>query len=463
MNHCKALLLAAFVGLTVNAQSVNVRGKVSNQAGKPLSNAVVALLGQGARDTTGADGAFAITTSGVAVVTAAPPPKETILFNKGVLEFSLTNPSAVKVDVFDVNGHLLGRELLSNAGIGVYRMDLWKSSLATTLLVVNASIGQRTVTFRYFPLRNGTYTMNSSLQSAAQAGGRLAKISAVTDTLKTTANGYTTKVVAITSYDTTVNITLDTASGTLTAGCGKTPPVSGVKTSMDVGGTKREYLLKLPANYDPDKSYKLIFCPHWMGGKIEDVVSGGACGGPYYGLEKLANGTAIFVLPQGLSSGGSTVFPNTNGQDIKFFKALLKLCDSTMCIDHKHIFSVGFSYGGMMSLAAGCGMPDVFRAIAPMSGAFYSGCDSTSKGPVAVWQAHGTSDNVVPIANAKTALKYYLALNGCSDQTKPVDPSPCAQYQGCKDGYPVTFCEFSGGHGVQSFAAAAIWSFFSQF
>jgi poly(3-hydroxybutyrate) depolymerase len=158
-----------------------------------------------------------------------------------------------------------------------------------------------------------------------------------------------------------------------------------------------------------------------------------------------------------------TGWENTNGRDLKFFKAMISHFDSTLCIDQKHIFSLGFSYGGMMSFALGCAMSDVFRAIAPMSGAFYSGCDSTSKGPIAVWQAHGNSDNVVPPKDAAAARAYFLARNGCSNETTPVDPSPCVAYKGCKEGYPYIYCEFSGGHGVQTFAAAAIWKFFGQF
>ncbi|MCX7726482.1 MAG: hypothetical protein N2053_06505, partial [Chitinispirillaceae bacterium] len=97
------------------------------------------------------------------------------------------------------------------------------------------------------------------------------------------------------------------------------------------------------------------------------------------------------------------------------------------------------------------------------SGAFYSGCDSTSKGPIAVWMAHGKSDDVVPLSHGQQALKYFITRNGCSNQTTPVQPSPCVAYQGCKEGFPVIYCEFNGGHSVQSWSAQAIWDFFSQF
>ncbi|MBN1577432.1 MAG: dienelactone hydrolase family protein [Chitinispirillaceae bacterium] len=146
------------------------------------------------------------------------------------------------------------------------------------------------------------------------------------------------------------------------------------------------------------------------------------------------------------------------------FHTLLNYLNSTLCIDQKRIFSTGFSFGGMMSFAVGCAMNDVVRAIAPMSGAFYSGCDKTKPGPIAVWQAHGTKDEAVALKDAQTARDYFLELNGCSKETTPVDPSPCVAYKGCKDGYPYIYCEKVGGtHGVESYAAAAVWAFFSQF
>jgi poly(3-hydroxybutyrate) depolymerase len=341
-------------------------------------------------------------------------------------------------------------------------LNIAENSLAANVLIIHASIGRQVMTFRDLPLHNGKHAVNSSGVGDMPVDGRLAKIAAIAadaDSLTTTADGYMAKTVTISSYDTTVNITLDTAAGTVCEGCGKTDhPVSG-KATIDVDGTKREYILKLPDNYDPNKSYKLIFCFHWWGGTMDDVVSGQMCNGSYYGLPALANNTAIFVSPQGLDDA----WWNEDGSDIKFVKAMHNYFNSTLCIDQDRIFSTGFSFGGMMSFAISCAMSDVFRAIAPMSGSLYSGCDNTADHPIAMWQAHGNNDKTVPLADGKKGLDIVLKKNGCGTQTTPVDPSPCVQYQGCKEGYPVVFCEFSGGHGVQNFAAAAIWKFFSQF
>jgi polyhydroxybutyrate depolymerase len=246
--------------------------------------------------------------------------------------------------------------------------------------------------------------------------------------------------------------------GKTSKGCGATPTLQSGRLSIDVSGTKREYILKIPSEYKSTKPYMLIFTWHWMGGKASDIATGGTVGlGNYYGLETLSGGNAIFVSPEGINNG----WPNTNGRDIAFLKAMLDKLDSEFCIDKEKIFSTGFSYGGMMSYAIGCEMGDVFRGIAPMSGALYSGCGKGTH-PVAMWGAHGLSDPVVPISNGRTALKEILNRNHCGTQTTPVDPSPCVSYQGCDSGYPVTWCEFEGGHGPQKWAPQQLWNFFNS-
>ncbi len=100
---------------------------------------------------------------------------------------------------------------------------------------------------------------------------------------------------------------------------------------------------------------------------------------------------------------------------------------------------------GMMSFAVGCEMSNVFRAIAPMSGALYSDPSCPGTGPhVAMWGSHGTSDTVVPIDNGRAARDKILQQNHCGTTTTPVDPSPCVKYDGCDAGYDVTWCEWDG-------------------
>jgi poly(3-hydroxybutyrate) depolymerase len=163
----------------------------------------------------------------------------------------------------------------------------------------------------------------------------------------------------------------------------------GARKGGDAGTSARQYILTLPENYDPKHPYILIFVPHPWGGNMQQTVSGG-----YFGMKKVSDNKAILVAPNGIDNA----FFNQGGRDIKYFKAMPDRFNSTLCIDHKRIFPTGFSFGGMMSFALGCSMPDKFRAIGPNSGSFVSGCDKSHPGPIAVIQSHGKSDTVMPIS-----------------------------------------------------------------
>lgn len=255
------------------------------------------------------------------------------------------------------------------------------------------------------------------------------------------------------------------------AGCGKAAGLTNGRSSLDVAGTKREYILALPSDYDQNKPYRLIFGWHPWGGSAQQVASGG-----YYGLQNQAKGAAIFVSAEGLDFGGNGLgWGNENGQDIAFLNAMLERFRSQLCIDENRIFSVGFSFGGMFSFAAGCSPNSMMRAIAPMAGnTSVAGCTSGTR-PVAMMGFHGTDDNVVAIDGGRKGRDTFAQRNGCTKETMPSQPTwcdvagqnyqpcTCVSYQGCKDGYPVTWCEYKGSHMQAPNSAATVWNFFSQF
>jgi poly(3-hydroxybutyrate) depolymerase len=180
---------------------------------------------------------------------------------------------------------------------------------------------------------------------------------------------------------------------------------------------------------------------------------------------------AIYIAPQGLkhaeTGGGAngqevTGWANVDGQDIQFMKDLVSAAQKDYCVDSQRVFAVGFSYGAMFSYAIGCELGGIFRAIAPMSGALLSGCKLSGK-PMAMWGSHGTSDSLVPVASGREARDKILHQNHCGTQTVPIDPSPCVAYQGCDEGFPVTWCEWAGDHNRPPFGNSAVAAFFKQF
>ena len=241
------------------------------------------------------------------------------------------------------------------------------------------------------------------------------------------------------------------APGTKSAGCGKTgSPPSGMY-NIDVGGTQRMFIIKLPANYDANKAYKLVFTWHYLGGSASGIARN------YYGLEAMSQGSAIFVSPEGIDAGWS----NAGGRDVNFAKAMVDKFKADYCIDEGRVFSTGFSYGGIMSNTVGCAMGDVFRAIAPMAG---SGPRAgRCVGKVAAWITHGSADGTVSFASGQASRDHWRMSNGCSTETEAADANGCVSYKGCAEGHPVVWCQTTLNHSQPRFAPQATWAFFSQF
>ncbi|GAA3435532.1 cellulose binding domain-containing protein [Kutzneria kofuensis] len=226
-----------------------------------------------------------------------------------------------------------------------------------------------------------------------------------------------------------------------TAGCGKAPTLASGTHTIQSSGQNRNYILRIPTNYDNNHPYRLIFGFHWVGGTANDVDSGGTDGynWSYYGLRRLADNagnTTIFVAPQGNNNG----WANPGGQDITFVDDMIRQLEAGLCIDTTQLFSTGFSYGGAMTYALACARATVFRAVAVYSGANLSGCNGGTQ-PIAYMGLHGLRDNVLPISNGRALRDTFVRANGCTPQNPP-EPAQgslthiVTTYSGCKAGYP---------------------------
>ena len=253
--------------------------------------------------------------------------------------------------------------------------------------------------------------------------------------------------------------------GETSAGCGKDPSLSSGQQSTNVNGIQRDYILKIPDNYDSSNPYKLIFGFHWLGGDMNAVVGNG-----YYGMEALSEGSAIFVAPNGIDNG----WANLGGQDVTFTDQMLDAITNDLCVDMGQIFSAGWSYGGAMSYSLACSRSDVFRAVGVLSGAELSGCDGGTQ-PVAYYGQHGTFDSVLNYNMGIQLLNTFVQNNGCDQQTPqmPNNGSPhiTTEFLNCNEEYPVIFNAFAGDHEPlptdpgqdSSFTPGELWGFFSQF
>lgn len=254
-------------------------------------------------------------------------------------------------------------------------------------------------------------------------------------------------------------------------GCGTTTSFSGEsRNSIDVGGTNREYIVRLPDGYDSSNPYRLMVSIHCLNGTAAGVASGSAGANyEYYGLWSRDDDDTIFVAPQGINNS----WPQGNED---FIGQLVQMLKEELCIDETRVFAEGFSMGGSMSYALACKFPDVFRAIAVHSGGAMSGCDQSNRGPVAYFMTHGINDSVCTYPNyGVPQLNDFAERNGCDPLTlpTPTDPSGntpvCVDFQNCDPGYPTRACVFVGDHTpsppneANTWVPDETWDFISQF
>jgi hypothetical protein len=267
------------------------------------------------------------------------------------------------------------------------------------------------------------------------------------------------------------------------------------------GGTNREYVIDIPADYDPTLPYRLIFSWHQAYGSDIGNATGKApaSAGPnfdatnyaYYGLRReatAANQPSIFVAPK-----GSGNIPWDFTRDSVLFDDLLALIDANLCIDDSRVFATGFSFGAMMTYALSITRQTKLRAVVAMAAANYNltgePTDSNAA-PIAYMGTVGMSDGTCPYISSdtnKTGGKWcaitHAQDNGCTipatipTTTVGSESYLCYDFQGCKAGYPVKMCTFDGAHtpasvddmtstgddGLNAFIPPLAWKFIAQF
>jgi predicted esterase len=263
-------------------------------------------------------------------------------------------------------------------------------------------------------------------------------------------------------------------------GCGKdlADLRSGTYT-INSAGLSRQYILDIPANYDKNKPYRLIFGMHMMGGNMSTMVNNN-----YYELKNYAqrdNIQCIFVAPDGYTD--SSPWRINDNKDHIFFSDMLNLFKEKLCVDTARVFTCGFSYGAMVTYSLSLAFQDELRAVACYAPANWNiWIPPDNNKPIAYYQTTGTDDNLCSWVNSDAGKRggKYCVLKHIEDNGCPV-PSyiPLAnsgthvttEFSGCPEGYPVVFGSFQGGHSDnerdpgsnENWIAKETWDFFMRF
>lgn len=253
---------------------------------------------------------------------------------------------------------------------------------------------------------------------------------------------------------------------------------SGVQ-KITVKDTPRQYTLQLPDNYDPEHPYRVVF--GWHGANDDmDVTVTGSLAPPegsfsYFGLQRLANDSTIFVAPDALNKA----WYNRNDEDFAFFDAMLEQLSGGLCVDEDQVFSIGFSHGGAFTKALSCNRASSIRGVIILDGGGpIDGSTECSTDPIGALVVHGVDDG---IEGGRATRDLYVERNGCTatDAEEPavnsLAPHILTEYQGCKEGFPVWYIAFDGQHwmapwdggrnndGEKTFTPGEAWKFIAQF
>lgn len=279
-------------------------------------------------------------------------------------------------------------------------------------------------------------------------------------------------------------------NGRKSIGCGKALTIKTGFYKITSSGKEREYAIDVPANYDPTKPYRLIYCSHWIWSSAKDVVNGtvsngGAANWAFFGLKRVLDSAgvqAIFIAPT--ADGGMW-----GEADHALFDNLLSYAKTNLCVDTGLVFATGFSFGAMQTFSLSTNHQKDLRAVATLAAANYNiWLPTNTHQKIAYLGITGMSDGTCPFIQNASQKKggFYAATlhaedNGCTvpssiDKTYAGSKTHVVyDFQNCDKDYPVRYITFDGGHiaaptdgqtsddGRKTWAPHETWKFFSQF
>lgn len=189
---------------------------------------------------------------------------------------------------------------------------------------------------------------------------------------------------------------LSTFERTLCSDKAAASPVTQLsKFNVQSAGYARSYQVHTPNNYDSSVRYPVIMSFDGIEGSGNRIEA-------YSGLDALP---AIMVyldaLPgkSGFTSWDGAPYSVDGNRDVQFVRSLLEVLPSQYCIDTTRVFAVGMSNGGSFATIVGCELGDQVRAVASVSGAYYTTCKEEERTP-SLLVMHSVDDRQAPFAGS---------------------------------------------------------------
>jgi len=243
-------------------------------------------------------------------------------------------------------------------------------------------------------------------------------------------------------------------------GCGTKATLPDGEVTFSLDDYDRRYILRLPANYDSQRAYPLIFALHGNGGNPDywDQTGGDR------DIRTAFSDEAILVIPEAINNAwrdydaDSSTWPTFMDLELAAFDAMYETVSDDLCVDPDNVFSMGFSGGGSFSGVLGC-RRDYIRAIAVGGSVIYFDEADCVETPAA-WVTIGDGE----LTQGREAYRdFFRDQAGCEPSSAPIEPDGCVEYEGCGAESPVVFCGHPAGHVWPGIGTDATRAFFQRF
>jgi polyhydroxybutyrate depolymerase len=236
--------------------------------------------------------------------------------------------------------------------------------------------------------RNRSLIIHSTAVLIALLVLGILSLGVVLGALREKLNASNTRVTELTERITELEQSYCTTEGVITAG-------ATARYSISSGDRVRTYNVHTPTHYDPRVRYPVIINFDGIGGSARHIEA-------YSGIDKLP---VISVYPDAtLTNDGYTAwqgapYSKTGVDDVRFVRDILEQLPSRYCTDVTRVFAVGMSNGGGFVALAACELGDRLRAVASISGAYYTSCDDPENLP-SILAIHSIDDGQVPFTGS---------------------------------------------------------------
>jgi polyhydroxybutyrate depolymerase len=243
-----------------------------------------------------------------------------------------------------------------------------------------------------------------------------------------------------------------------------TPVVAAGDTTMtlQIGSSKRSYVLHVPSAYDGTKPVPLILDFHGIGSS-----GTGELGSSPYPAVTDPEGV-VMAFPDGTKNTATGTAWNVGPccvpgvDDVAFARAVVASVQRIACIDPAHVYAVGILTGGGLVYKLACDAADVFAAVSPAAFDLLKENvdDCKPSRPITEISFRGNGESRVPYAGGSSALvpsmpitflgavatfQKWAELDGCTGSPSQEDSHGCSTYPSCKNGVEVTLCTKQGG------------------